>query len=717
MKALDIPFKKVDNSTLIEDLKKGLFTAPSSKEFSILFKKLDSATSSGDYLTSRNCLTVLVFFNTDKTFESIKRKGVFRYSKYTNRKCIVKNLSLDLIDICRKLNKLTPSFEIYLNSIVTYSTIVDSYKSFDKYILNEIRAFEKKYAGKSLVKTLLSAVDFLFLSNYEPNSTDDLSSISSRTKEEVSSAVSFLIYFYTERIKGSNIDTTFVAEDYIKSGEIDKLIIPACYHLDFREFEILIDHFDYECVMEDARMLIRPPFEDFEKAIRLGYIRTDIQQMNDRIIDHEALSFENLVDELNKQDSFKFFTLTDTHNYERYRVEMPEPIFEILIDKFIKPDALFREEISYLSMIFKEQLLDIDDLKKIKLKDDLTLEEFMKIRRVFMIFYLLFAKEIYKKEKVETNCLLRSLIPSFPEKTFREFIEKLLPANKIDSFLDLVSWEPGLEIVFDLQYHPILFFDDHFLIPLSIFANSNSIRNLFASEYKQNNTELLKNGEVDPLVDKLHSSLSEASLLSFSQTPIGFSDLDVFAVHENVLFVFECKHSLHPVSPFDLRTTFDYIKKAENQLDLVLNDFHNGHLVKKLEAKHNIKLNGIEKIQGVIVLSNRLFNGNIFKYPVRNISEIDNMLNQGTMKTKDGTFWLWKEKKLTIDFLLDYFSLDNNLILLLSNSLSQRTQIYEFAKPEIKFNTYFLDIEIATSKLKEFSDTLEIKTDEEGSIM
>ncbi len=94
---------------------------------------------------------------------------------------------------------------------------------------------------------------------------------------------------------------------------------------------------------------------------------------------------------------------------------MPEPLFEKLIENFILPNTLFEEEIIYLSLTFKEQLLTFDDLEKINLKKNLTLGEFLKIQRVFIIFYLFFAKGIFKIEKIKTDILLRSLIPSFTE--------------------------------------------------------------------------------------------------------------------------------------------------------------------------------------------------------------------------------------------------------------------------------------------------------------
>jgi hypothetical protein len=706
----NINYRKEDKSRLISKLMGAGFPKPTKSELKELLKKAENAIRKGDFLTARNTLIVSIFYQSQETINVIRKKGLFRYSKYINRKCIVKNIASELFEICQIYGCLSVEFENYLRSIINFSTVLDSYNAFDKLFINEIKSFENNYPGKSLIKTLLSYADYLFLSDYLPTAEKDLSNISGRTKEEISLAASFLIHFYTKRIRDKRINVSEVSVAYIKSN-ISKLIIPSCYYLDFREMEILIDHFGYMCEQKSDRLLIIPPTEGFEKAIRVGYIRTGIQGLND-VMSHnfESVSMQEFVEELSKTN-FSFLKLVDSTGYSRYRLEMPEPVYEYIIENFIKPNTFFLEEILHLSISSKEQLLSFDDLHNITIKSDLTLFEFLKIRRVFFLFYMLFKNELKKQGKIETDVLIRSLIPIFSEARLRDFINKLYPEGKIDSFLDVVCWEPGIESILDLQYQPVLFFENEYLIALSIFANSNSLRNLYASEYKKNNINLLRDGEVDPLVNKLVESLSEASIECYPQVSVGYTDIDVMAIYDNVLFVFECKHSLHPVNLFDLRTTFDYIKKAEKQIDLVIDDFNKGELIKRIEKRLKINLNKIEKIQGTIILSNRLFNGNIFKYPIRNIREVDNMLNVGTMKTSDGTFWLWENKKLSLDFLSDFLSKENKLVNLIYDSLSKRKMIYEFAKPIIEFNSYNLKMKKAEDKMREFTSELQKKED------
>jgi hypothetical protein len=700
----NINFKKVDKNFLKAELQNPA-NKLSKNLFKDLLKKAEVSILNGDYLVSSNILFVTLFYEPEETFYFIKKKGLFRYSKYASKKCIVKTLASELIEIGKNYGNFSQESFVYLDSIINYATISESYKAIEQTIIKEFRIFEKNHKDKSIIKTLLSATDYLFLSNYYPENVKDLSALSNRTKEEISSAVSFLIHFYTDRIKSTEINISRVDEEYIRSGAISRLIIPACYFIDFREFEIMIDCFKYTCTKEIDKLYIKPPFDDFEKSIRAGYIRAEIQTVNDLINVDYAISLDELIDKLNNQDVFKFFKKTETNDYPRYRLEVPEHIFDFIVKHFMKPDALFKEEIMYLSSVFKEQLINPKDLENIKIIDDLTLFDFIKIRRVFLLFFMMFAKAIYEIEKVETDLLLRSLIPMHPEEQFFQLMEKLFPTDKIESFLDIVCWEPGLDFVFDLQYHPIIYLREHFIIPLSIFANSDTIRNLYASQYKKANNALLNTGE--NLVSELTNTFKQLNIPCYSETNINVTDIDVCAIYEDTLFVFECKHTLHPVSPFDLRTTYDYIKKAESQLDKINQSFIDGKLLEKLKHKLKVETDGITRIVSCIVLSNRIFNGNIFKYPVRYIHEIKNLLKNGEMRTEDGVFSVWEEGKLTNNFMLDYFSLSNKLTTLLMDSLSKRTFTYELAFPEIMFDKYYLDSEVAIPKLKNYTDNLE----------
>ncbi|WP_422091926.1 hypothetical protein [Tenacibaculum ovolyticum] len=712
-----INLTKIKTPDFIEYLSKNQIKKPSNSEFKRILKEFNICIEKGKFKLSLNTLILILFLNSKQSIEFIRKKGIFRYSKYKGKKCIIADLISQILSLNKDFLNLS-SYELnYLHSILNFSNSHNTYTSVDKFILKEVKRFELYYKEKSFLKTLLTFIDFLFLSNHNTTSKIDLLSIKSRSKESISMAISYLIYFISERTPSLLKDTNKANIPYINTSEFQNLIVLVCTVQDFKEFEILIDNFNYSCIKNENNIRLKAPKKDFEKSIKLGYIKSDLQSFNDvlnskTLNDETVLSIEDLVEELYSIEKNDIFQYTESNNYPRYRIVMPEPVIDFFIENYFIKDILFKDEIIYLSHINKEQLLHPNNLDSIIIKGDLTLFDIVKFRRFFSFFYELFTKKLFEYKKITNEVLLSSLIPTITEDELYNYLERFSTRDKVDSFLDIVTWEPEMDIIFDLQYHPLLFINDSFLIPLTIFHHSNFVRNLFASEYKKNNKQLLSDGTFDVLVNELSISFSKSKIENYSETSLPKSDIDLFAIYDDTLYVFECKHSLQPVNSFDLRTTFDYIKKAEKQLDYVQKLYYEGVLIQLLENKHNINLSNINKIVCTIVLSNRLFNGNVFKYPVRYINEIKNIINEGIIKTEKGNFRLWTGDTLSNSDLTEYFSLKSNLVKLLFDSVTEEILVYDLIQPPLEVETYSMNMKYAVNKLDEFTSTLK-KIDDE----
>ncbi|MEQ8626760.1 hypothetical protein [Ekhidna sp.] len=701
--------KKIANESLIDSLIRKEIRTPTKREKKELQKKIVVSVQNGDFISSINNLTLGVFFDLDTTLDTIKRKGIFRYSKYETNKCIVDQLASRLINIIKKL-KVNPYESIsYLESVVNISVLNHSFRGLRKIILHEIKNFYQTNSGRSLIKTLQAYTDYLFLSNHHPEG-DDVMNINTRSKEQIAVGVSYLVYLVTETKKIRSNDTTKISEEWIINGKINKMILASCIIQDFKEFEVLIDHFKYQCVQASSSIKIIPPSANFEKTMKLGFIRSQIQGMNDIIsVDTgTAMAIEDLVDKLYEYEDFKIFEYTESHDYPRYRIKIPEPIIDLILEKFFATDRLFKEEIISLSSVYKEQLINYNDLKKIIIKDDLSLMDFIKIHRLFTLFYHLFTKKIFT-EKSTPETIIRSLITVFPENQFYELLEKIAPFAKVDTFLNLMSWEIGDDKLFDIQYHPILYLKESFLISLSVLVQSNSIRNLYASEYKLNNKNLMPDGNLDPLVEKLSDTFTKAGIENYQQVSIPDGEIDLIAIIEDTIFFFECKQSLHPTSIHDLRTTYDYIQKAITQLGKTKVNFQNGQLGKIIEDKLDTDLSDIKNDHYSIILSNRVLNGNEFDYPVRNINEIRNFILSGSMRTNQGEFSLWKDEYFQLSDLVEYLSLDSKLVKLMMGSFSSRTLKYQITNPHIEFEDFYWKWSHTERVLNEFTENLNKK--------
>jgi len=715
MKYSEINIIKIDLNLIIKELEGNTFII-NSREKKELLKNTLEAIKRGRYKTSINGLVISLFLNKKKTFDKL-RKGIFRYSSYISEKSIINNLSKEILKTNEKLNKLNDIEIKFFTSKTHISHIHTTYSEINLLIKKEINAFYSKNKQKSLVKSLLSYTDYLFLSHYQKkeNKTNQ-NTILSRSVEEISSATSYLLYLVLDEL--SIKDTlTYISEEYISNG-IEFLLNLTCSFIDFKELEVLIDHYDYYTSIDNGDIILHPPFTAFEKAIRIGYIKREIQTINDLISFSKDDSNDNLkktpsiieVSELlNKEKDLSFFEYTEDNNYPRYRLKIPQEVLNNLINKYFSQDFLFQEEIIYLMQIVKEQLIDYDDFTKFELRPGFTLFDFIKINRVFNFLFNYFSENIYKQEKILTDNLLHSLIPIIPEVKFYEIFKGLMSDDKIDTYFDLMSWEPNVDtkLFFDIQYTPILFLNGHFLIPFSIITHSNSIRNLYAAEYKRGvNKQIFKNGKKDSLVLKLEEIFNNNNVENYSEVKYPNTDIDLISIIGDTLFIFECKHSLHPTSVFDLRTTYDYIRKAEKQLSNLHKDYEENRLLKHVENSLNIDLSKINNVKFSIITSNRIFVGNAFKYPIRYIYEVGNFISKGLLKTEFGNFSLWKNETISKTDIVNFFDISNSFFDMLYNSLYEDEVVYNTITPNIRFKTYYLDEYKANTKLKEYTSKL-----------
>lgn len=661
----------------------------------------------------RNALVLGLHLDPAGTFETIRRKGLLRYYGYTGKKCPVSGLAAELLAELPHLRQpVAATDEQQLASIIQLEGLLEAYRVLDARIVQEMDAFQRGYPKQSLFKTLLAYADGLFLREHYPLPIPAAAGGTSRSKEEVAAAVSFLLHTLAERRPQTLHQLQFISDEHITSGRITRLVEDACLLDDLREAELLVESFQYRCIREKEGLRLIPPTEIFARSMHLGYIRSELQALQDVRPAPEAASMTALVTQVLTQKELVPFSLATDFNYPRYRLALVEPLFDYIAENLFKPDALFEEEIIYLNHIFKEQLLDYHYLTTVLVRDELTLLDFLKFQRVFHFLFELFVAHLTSVLAPTPGLVFRSLVPTFQESQLYEVLDRLAPAGKVETYLNLVCWEPGLPFRFDVQYHPILFVEQQFMLPISILAQSNYLRNLFASEYKRGTKSLVSDGTRDPLVAGLAAAFREVGLQCFEQVTVPGSDLDLLVVFKDTLFLLECKHSLLPVSAFDLRTTYDYIRKAETQLDHLLELDRTGQLGQVLWNTCQLDPKRPWRLVPGIVLGNRMFSGNAFRYPVRSVHELSNFVREGTLRTRDGAFSLWQGNTLTVRDLERYFSLDNALVDVLHRSLSKTSVTYAVGKFQLEKEAYYLDVQAGANMLAAYTDTLPRLADE-----
>jgi hypothetical protein len=488
--------------------------------------------------------------------------------------------------------------------------------------------------------------------------------------------------------------------------------------MELKELEMLIEAFDYKMIEVDIdKLKVIPPSEGFDKSIRLGYIRSELQvgyYFNEFKDDDEidkAKSMKDIIDVIHEtiEDAIKFRYIED-FGYGRYVLEFPEDTIDALCDTVFKKNTLLQEDLIYLSVIFQEQLLTIEDIEKTMIRGAFSLQDFIHIRKFFYFILSLYQRQLYDRmNDIDQGALFRSIIPVFSEDVLYKLLSKITSRENIDTFLDLMCWDQGFENLFDIQYHPLLYIDGYFLFPLNIICKSNAIRNLYASEHKNNG--LLINRGIEPLSKELYDSFRRVGVPCLQNVNFPNGDIDIVAILDDGLFIFECKHTLHPVNVYDIRTSFDYIKKAESQLDKIKQEYENGSLKQIIERQLDTSLSHINTVSYSIVLSHKLFSGNIRKFPIRHIKELTNVIEEGRLKTNDGEYCIWKGSDMTARDLYDFLGTDNAILNIFYNSLSVKPLQYPLTMPTIDTDWYYLDSEIILPKLKTYVSSLKKHND------
>lgn len=671
-------------------------------------KQIEEYASGLKFLPSINYIVLGLLYDREKTLDTIRRKGILRYSKYLNTKNFPAALSEKILSLSPGLS-LNSYDKQYFESLLNLAPIYEVMRNLRSKIIGEIKLFSKrpKIAGfsPSIAKSLLAALDFLFMTDYYPLERETPDSIKFYVKEDIAEAVSYIIYLKQEVFGLNDSDSYVIDDEYIVSNEIEAILLPACHLKKIQEIEIMIDHFLYYCMRDKNKIRIGPAYPDLEKSIRIGYIRSDLQKSYDLKDFKDMVSLEGICDKFLQIPNFDVFKYVVNHDYPRYRIELPEPIFDKLSEDFFKSKTVFKEEAQYLSIIFKEQLLNFNKLNTIKISDNLSLYEFFILKRLFAFFYYIFMKKVEDKLQTDTKVILRSLIPTFTEEKLEKFYSGIVSKKAFNEFLNIVTWNPRSDSVFDIQYQPFVKLNSSYMIPVYTFVSSNSIRNVFASEYKMGNPKIMDNGEYDPISESLVKVFKKRGFKTFARIPHIYKqggDIDFLAFKDDFLFIAECKKFLHPTTIYELRTIYDGLFKASSQLNLILQAIHDDRASKALALLIGADIKKFKHVKTSIVTNTRLFWGLSLKnHPVRNVFELFNFMETGQFRTEDGYYWLWVNDYFTLNDLERYLEEGSPAFKGFYNAMLPKDMKYEFGKYNITLETFILNLEKAKNIAKD----------------
>lgn len=520
------------------------------------------------------------------------------------------------------------------------------------------------------------------------------------TVEEIGAAVSYVISRCTDMIKFGNF--LWLDVDAIKNDmDLGKLILIALRRNLVADWEMLIDYYGYDIEAISGGNYRIVDKNDYERSIQLGYIKTRFQEQA-RNVSHfkssdKAVCLYQVAEEFGKHPELLFELVEEGTEFERYRMLFYQPLIDFLVPKDYENPTFFMEEYLQLEDAAHELLISAEELLDYKITDLCSVKDIILFKRFFT--FVSYTQQIFLKDHQNNmEIIAKSIVPSFRKQELIMLLKFFTgDEKKAEELIDLYCW--NRKGILDLQSTPILKLNEcqYFLVPF-VLTSSNLIRNVIVKERKLQKQNTNSDGVEEPLeryatdlFGYMKDVFSCRQHCSFKyRKELGEVDLVVWS--DKHLYLIECKNSILPTSPFELRTTYDYIKKAEKQLDLSKAAITDKDYADTLLGNWGIPIKEY-KIHTLILLGNRIFTApNGFRHPVRYVYELYMVLTSGVINSSFGKWRYWENEEFAetdfIRFISDKDPMSNDFI----DSMSPYTMFVNCGKYRIERESYSFNI-------------------------
>ncbi|MFW5891468.1 MAG: NERD domain-containing protein [bacterium] len=584
-------------------------------------------------------IMVILLLDDNETFNELKEKFYFSYFFKHEEVCYyVKNL-LD--------NHINLGLENKDIAFLKTKSQINLENDFYSKLLRRIHDYLKMRPWKShrlmgnteysFQRSILSFVEVLMVDNYRYGNEDEIKlGTNDYYAHDVVNATSFIIHQHNKVFGSEEINSFHV---YIDNNYFESLIRLACEYLKVKEFELFHDYYDYSLNKSNNRIDLNPPKNNLEKTLRLGAIKNDLSDYfrayDFRKIFNNHPDISDIVSETKKGVKNDYIVFKK-QPYKRYILKFD---FEIL--SMYKRFWNNLDDVIYLDKLNEEYHADSSErLKKIQITPELNFDNIFEFWKIILLIWHVY-KEIYNKNNQVT--IRNSSILILDYKTLYDFYDEFdCDTNKLEDVIYFFSGIPSSEL-YDLFYTPIIKkTDKQYMFSPYIFANSNILRNAVINARK-NDSKIVNNYE-ENLTNHLYKSLLQAGFdikknITMRENGIDY-EIDLLLIGHDHTYVFECKSPLSPASEFEIRSTYETLKKGSRQL----NNIKQMSSLKETLKKKNINIKSESYIFSIIN-GNRFFVGHeINNIPIINAAELINVCTIGEIMINGRTYRIWKNK-------------------------------------------------------------------------
>ncbi len=692
--------KHGNNAAIVEAAKGSAKPLASKAEYEAGIDALNTCLEKNRHQEAVATMLALLLWDADGAIARIRRRGMLRASRYKfHAKCAVKVVEAAL-SLGPVLNMRSDRLR-YLESILVVLSMATEARRLRENLLSRIRS------RQSLVlKTLLFLVNELFANNWMGDRNQDSTRPEHWSAEDFALGYSYLLHLATEEIGVVPAMWTRMDERLVNSTEtfyLD-LLMDAARLNELQDVETLIDGLPYQATLDKGMVTVCSVDPDFEKSIRLGYIQSETQVAIRAAKatasfppgESEFPTLRGLIQKAFKAGIGKFVHLR-TNPIERLVLELP------LIPKlfaFLATDQLFADEISVLLGAGIENFRP-EEAATLRVSENLVALDIIKIQRFFGFVDALFAESLRSIDDAQRrNTLrLRSVIPVIRHEVLVHMLCNILPAAKAEEAVLLLSLQENQKYV-DIQYRPFIKMGQQYILSTALVSRSNLIRNIVTA----NNLRPKLVDKIDPMETAVVNALIEVGFKvkrQFNFNIDGKRETDILCWRDGELFVFECKNSFHPCSSHELRTSFEHLKIAEDQLDIRLAWLKTAENQKKLLKWLGWDVPVTQKIHTGIVTANRLFTGyRMGSHPVRQAHELINVLLRGEIVRPEGPpLRFWRESMFQVADFVDYL-LGESIVRMQFDLLQPLHRSIQVGNMKLVLQNYFMDVLAANEQIE-----------------
>lgn len=669
------------------------------KDIEFIASKLECTLTNKKIEKACNWLTLGLILKPNLFVETLRKKGTLRPSKY---EFDVSLLPKVITRILKKIS-LPANANEYLSSAKNLSIAAH-----DIFLMQKEISAELKRGKGSILRYLLIFADAVFfmqtkslLPVKEQGVVTDLTHFNA---EDIAEAVSYILDMNSTKFgDADHPDKKYKFSDF----NIEEMVLAAAKIRRFYEFEILIDRYGYSLTAspENSKLFtLLPPSDDFEKAYRYGYITTDQQFQIKSLAEYKnenIVKLEDVGSELYDRFSEYLIHLIEEPKTRYVMMQPLHPKFQAIISH----DTLFSEEYYEVDRLSKEWHVSHEEILNFNLTDDVTMMDLLKIHRYFNLLRWTLMPCLFPLWDTEKDIVIESLVPSMSGKDLKMMLDFALGKSS-EPAINYLCYKQSSISVFDIQYQPIVKKEQYYSIPYNILANSNILRNSLQLSGKR----FYEDGKNDPISQQLYN----AALIRTEQVKQNQrykdGELDVVALIDGFLFVFECKNPTLPCNPFEARTSYDYIKKAAEQLDRFKENYNSKEFRESFGRSLGWNITSA-KLVTCIVMSNRMFLGHrVNGHAVRGIRDIITQIDSGIISMLVGIEDIeekrfWRGDNFSGEDLRRYIE-EDTLIKPVWNAMLPTEKTYPLKEHSIKQKSFALNLELLAKGL-EYEKTLE----------